>query len=99
MAFNPFDSSKDINEEHERMLMDLQSLMSHSAGKNFIKYLFKNFMVGELPPISMEGAILHDYTGFLRAGQSIFEIASQADPTTAGLILSELQKEKYNVKK
>lgn len=99
MSFNPYDSSKADQIEHDRVVHDLQSLMSHPTGKSFIKYLFKNFGVGEYPAVGLTGEVLHDYMGYLRAGQSIFDLASQADPVIAAALLAELQKEKYNVQK
>jgi len=35
--------------------------------------------------------------GFNRAGESIFNIAAQADQLTTGILIAEIQKEKYNV--
>lgn len=59
----------------------------------------KHFAVGELPEIGLPDDIKAEYIGFLRAGQSLFEIVSQADSMAAGLILAQIQKEKFNVLK
>lgn len=96
MEFNPFRQVNKELLEHETMLLDLATVLSQPAGQNFVKYLFKHFGVGDLPAISMPPNIRDEYLGFLRAGQSIFEIVSQADNIKAGLILAQIQKEKYD---
>lgn len=85
--------------EHETMLEALAFLISTSQGKIFLKYLLKHFAVGEMPPIGMPDGIKEEYMGLLRAGNSIFEIMSQADSIKTGLLLAEIQKEKYDVAK
>lgn len=96
--FNPFlppETPLEIR-EHQQMLMDLSLVLKTEAGKNLIKYFFKSFGVTELPPRGLPNDLKDEYLGFLRAGQSIFEIVSQADTIKAGLILAEIQKEKYD---
>lgn len=83
--------------EHARMLQDLSLVLKTSSGRAFIKYLLKNY--GEIPPQGLSGDLLHDAIGFQRAWKSIFEIASQADPTITGMLIAEIQKEKYDVLK
>lgn len=78
------------------MLLDLSHVLSTPQGQNFIKYLMKHFTVGELPAINIPDKLRDEYIGFLRAGQSLFEIVSQADTIKAGLILAQIQKEKYD---
>lgn len=82
--------------EHRDAIMNVRALLSTAFGKSFIKYLFKNLDVGELPEIGMEGAFLSDRLGSLRAGKSIFELVSEANPTAAGEILAEVIKEKIH---
>lgn len=79
------------------MLANLKIILSRPEGKAFMKYLLKHFGVGEYPPAAMDEAILRDFMGFSRAGQSIFSIAAQADQLTTGILMAEIQKEKYNV--
>lgn len=96
--FNPFKEAVNSSQkEHEIMLMNLKVLLSRPDGKVFMKYLMKHFGVGEIPPIGMDVDTLRDFMGFSRAGESIFSIAAQADPITTGILIAEIQKEKYNV--
>lgn len=96
--FNPYKSADNTSQkEHEMMLANLRIILSRPEGKAFMKYLFKHFGVAEGPPIGMDTTILYDMLGFSRAGESIFSIAAQADSTTTGIIMAEIQKEKYNV--
>lgn len=78
------------------MLLDLSLILSTPHGQNFIKYLLKSFAVGDLPAINISDKLRDEYIGFLRAGQSVFEIVSQADNIKAGLILAQIQKEKMD---
>jgi hypothetical protein len=82
--------------EHRNVLMDIRSVLETTQGKNFFKYLFKYLDVGELPPIGSEGSMLMDRLGFLRAGNSIFKLAAEADAKVAGVLLAELEKERYD---
>lgn len=95
--FNPFVAALHSDKEHAQMLMNLKSVLDSTHGKEFMKYLFKHFMVGEQPPIGLQGEFKTDMIGYLRAGTSIFDIAAQADPTTTGLLLAQAQREKYAI--
>jgi hypothetical protein len=90
-------SDEDIKEriEHRDILLDLRSLMTTNSGRNLLRYLFKHFQVGNLPEMGLEGTLLADRLGFLRAGISIFDLASEANPEIAGTILAEIKKENY----
>lgn len=81
--------------DHQRVLLDIKFVLSTMEGRNFISYLFKSFDVGELPPIGLNGDMLMDRLGFLRAGNSIFKIVSEAAPDTAGALLAEIEKERH----
>lgn len=81
--------------EHQETLKDIRAVLATPQGKNFIKYLFKHFSVAEVPPLGMEGNLLMDHLGFLRAGNSIFKIVSEANHELAGLLLAQIEKEKY----
>lgn len=81
--------------EHREVLQNIQAVLATKAGKDFIKYLFRNFEVGELPVVGIEGSFLMDRLGFLRAGNSVFKIVSEANPEQAGLILAQIEKEKH----
>ena len=94
--FNPYSEKLYELREHESMLLDLSAVLSTPQGQNFVKYLLKSFGVGDLPAIDSPVNLRDEYLGFLRAGQSIFEIVSQADNIKAGLILAQIQKEKMD---
>ena len=80
--------------EHHAVLLAIQAIVATKPGKDFIKYLFKNFDVGEAAPMGLSGEFLHDRLGFLRAGNSIFKIVAQASPEFAGATLAQIEKEK-----
>jgi hypothetical protein len=81
--------------EHREVLEDLRVILSTAAGQRFFKYLFKNFSVGEMPPLGLEGELLREQLGLYRAGHSIFELASEANPAVAGSLLAQKEKERY----
>lgn len=81
--------------EHRDVLMDIQAIFSQKNGKNFFKYLFKHFNVGEMPETGLQGDMLHEALGLHRAGNSIFKLAAEADPQIAASLLAEIEKERY----
>jgi hypothetical protein len=99
MQLNPYSDEKFDKLEHEQVLSDIRLILGTQHGKRFFKYLFKHFGVSELPPAGLDENLLKDMMGFFRAGGSIFDLAAQADSINAGLILAEIQKEKYDVTK
>lgn len=82
--------------EHRDVLLAIASILKLPEGIQIFKYLFKNFDVAELPSRSMEGNILHEYLGFLRAGNSIYKLVCEADFKIAASILSNLERERYD---
>lgn len=72
----------------------ISRILKTDEGVDLFKYLFKNFEVGTLPDRAMSGDELHEYLGFLRAGNSIFKIASAADSEASAAILANIEKEK-----
>lgn len=95
--FNPYKELDPQDKEHELMLSNLRILITRPEGREFIKYILKNFGFGEVPPMNLAEALTRDMMGFNRAGEAFFNIAAQADPIQTGLILAEIQKEKYSV--
>lgn len=93
--FHEHQQNKEAIEQRDASL-NLKAIIATAPGRNFIKYLIKNFDVGELPEKGVEGTELHETIGFLRAGQSIFQIVSQANTKIAGEILADIQGEKYD---
>ncbi len=97
MDINTF-SLVDKDEVEKRDIEEaIKTMMSSSQGKVFFKYLLKEFKVGELPPVGMEGPLLHDYLGFCRAGSNLFDIIINACPVETALILADIIKENRNV--
>jgi len=80
--------------EHRDVLLDIQALLATKSGKNFVKYLFKNFEVLEAPPLGLTGEFLADKLGFLRAGNSIYKIIAEASPEIVGVLIAQIEKEK-----
>lgn len=81
--------------EHRDVLLDIQAILGSSAGQRFFKYLFKHLEVAELPQIGLEGPLLMDKLGSLRAGNAIFKLVSEANPTLASSILAQVIKDEY----
>jgi len=81
--------------EHRDVLLAIREILTTQSGQIFFKYLFKYFEIGVLPPVGMEGNILSDNLGFLRAGVAIFDLASEANPHLSATFLADIKKEKY----
>lgn len=81
--------------EHQITLMAVASLLQTKEGKQLFKYLFKNMEVMTTPPLGMSGMDLHEYLGFLRAGNSIYKLACEANSEEAALILAKLERDRY----
>ena len=81
--------------EHRDMLLDLRSVLATVSGVRMMRYLFMHLGVGELPEIGLPNDIMLDKMGYLRAGNAVFKLASEADPAIAGKLLAEIEKEKY----
>lgn len=84
--------------EHRDVLLAIASILKKNEGQQIFKYLFKYFEVGEMPGPEMKGEMLHGYLGLLKAGNSIFKLASEADSETAASLLAKLEREKYERK-
>ena len=82
--------------EHRDVLLAIAALLKRPEGLTLFKYLFKNLDVTKLPEQDMEGNVLHDYLGFLRAGSSIYKLACEADSDIAASILAKLERERYD---
>ena len=81
--------------EHRDILLDVRAVLTTVSGRNFFKYLFKYFEVGELPPIGLPEEFIREKLGLLRAGQSVFELASEANAEMAGSLLAQKEKDRY----
>lgn len=81
--------------EHRDVLLAIGVLLKQKEGKQFFRYLFKNLDVACVPDEGLEGNMLHNYLGFLRAGNSIYKLVCEADFEEAALLLSEIERKKY----
>ncbi len=90
-------SQEEVKEsiEHRDALLDIRAILATSSGTRFFKYLFKSFDVCELPEQGLEGEILHERIGVLRAGHAMFKLISEANHQVAANILAEVEKERY----
>jgi len=81
--------------EHRDVLLAVRSVLDTKSGKALFKYLFSHFEVGNVPPEGLEGNVLFEFLGFLRAGNSIYKLTCEADAETAASILAQIEKERY----
>lgn len=98
MQRSPEQIQQDLREriEHQEILKDLRAVLSHAYGKNFIRYLFKEFSVGDFPLTQgIDNGFLMESLGYFKAGNAIFKIVSEASPELAGQILAQIEKEKH----
>lgn len=96
--FNPYETGQEQSQkEFDTMIASLKLLLNKPEGKVFIKFLLKHLGVSSVPPVGLDADLLRDWIGFSRAGESIFSLVSIAEPTITGILLAEIQKEKYNV--
>lgn len=82
--------------EHRDTLLNLRAILATSHGMQFFKYLFKHLEVGELPDVGMEGNLLFEKLGFLRAGNSIWKLAAEANVQAAANLIAANEKERYD---
>lgn len=82
--------------EHRDVLLAIAAILKTKEGLQFFKYLFKHLEVATIPEQGMEGNVLHDFLGFLRAGNSIYKLACEAECNIAASILSKIEREKYD---
>lgn len=81
--------------EHRDVLLAIAVLLKQKEGIQLFSYLFKNFEVTSLPDKSLKGDELHEYLGFLRAGNSIYKLASEADSEISASILAKMERTNY----
>lgn len=82
--------------EHRDALLDVRAVLKTVAGRRFFKYVVKHYSPIELPPMGLEGAILHEGIGQQRACLEFFNLISEADPISAAQILADNIKDKYD---
>jgi hypothetical protein len=81
--------------EHSDLLLNIRAVLATNSGRGLFKYLFKHLNITELPEIGVEGQILFEQLGFLRASNAIFAMVAEADPVQAADILAKVMKEKH----
>jgi len=81
--------------EHRDVLLAIASILKTKEGIQLFSYLFKNFDVTSLPERGMQGEELNEYLGFLRAGNSIYKLACEADSETAASLIAKLERQRY----
>lgn len=80
--------------EHRDVLLAIGSIIKTKEGIKIFEYLFDTFDVAQLPE-GQQGKLLHEYLGFLKAGNAIYKLACEADPESAAIILSKLERKRY----
>lgn len=80
--------------EYEDAKMHTRELLANKSGKPFFKYLLKSLDVGILPAQGLDGLLLHNQLGYLRAGNELLKMLSEVDTKMAGIILAEIAKER-----
>lgn len=95
-----YEAEQDRNERiaHRDALLAVASIVKSDQGRKLFKYLFKSFDVGTVAEKGLDGMDLHDRLGFLRAGNAIFELVSEADSETAASLLAKIKREQYEDK-
>ena len=81
--------------EHRDVLLAISAVMQTKEGKELFAYLFKNFEVGTMPPQHLDGKELFECLGFLRAGNSLFKLVSEANSEGAASLLAKLERKRY----
>lgn len=81
--------------EHRDVLLAISKIIKTPEGEILFNYLFKNFDVMTVPAVGMQGMELHEYLGFLRAGNSIYKLVCEADSEKAGSILAKQERDRY----
>lgn len=81
--------------EHRDLLLHVRAVLATVSGRHFFRYIFRHLNIRDLPELGLEGQILFERLGFLRASNAIFEIVAEASPELAGQLIAENEKERY----
>jgi hypothetical protein len=84
--------------EHRDVLLAIAAIIKTDEGKRLFRYLFKTLDVTSLPPDHMDGKILYEYLGFLKAGLSIYKLVCEAASETGASIIAKIERERYEDK-
>ncbi len=80
---------------YQAALQDVKRILGTDYGQRFLKYLLESLDFGQYPDIGTPENILYDKLGFLRAGQSVFQLIAVADPELAGYLVGQIEKGRY----
>ena len=92
------DKDRQESLEHRDVLLAIAAIIKSKEGINLFKYLFKNLEVACLPDKAETDNFLHEHLGFLRAGNSIYKLACEADYEVTANILARIERERYDDK-
>lgn len=81
--------------KHRDVILNIRAVLATKSGTEFFGYLFEVFGVTDLPSVGLEGQLLFEQLGFLRAGKEIFKLVAEADFELAARLLAKAEKEKY----
>ena len=81
--------------EHRDVLLAIGAILKNNEGIQLFSYLFKSLNVATVPT-AIEGNLLHEELGFLKAGNSIYKLVCEADFEIAASILSKLERQRYD---
>lgn len=82
--------------KHRDVLLAIASILQTDEGIRLFSYLFESLDVAVTPEQGLKGEMLHDRIGFLRAGNSIYKLACEADWKQAALILTKTERSRYD---
>lgn len=83
--------------KEQQAIKDIRSIITTQTGRSFLKYLLVTLDFGKMPEPGLPDNLLHDYMGFLRAGNSVFKLIAAADPSLAGQIIAQIEKERNEI--
>ena len=85
--------------KHAELLQHIRAVLTMESGDQFIKYLFKSFGVMQLPYEFCKGEELIERLAIHRCGQAIYKIVSEANQYKAGVLLAEIERERFDARK
>lgn len=96
---NQLQQELEESNKYEEVKKSIAVLLSSKHGRNFIEYLFENFMVGEAAPKGLNDRDLIDYTSMLRVGNSIYKLVLEAEPTLTGQLIATIEVRRQDAEK
>jgi hypothetical protein len=81
--------------EHRDILLAINVILKQKEGLQLFEYLFKHLDVTMVPERGLQENDLHEYLGFLRAGNSIYKLACEADSEIAASIIAKMERKRY----